>query len=140
MSWLEHLNCQFPTSEFRAHKHLHYPKQSPSNHPIIIPQIDDLTFQGIGFCIDSQGYRYDSYYKTNFGSYQNCGASCIKNEAFRGLVIEDELRCRCLYEDGLLVIVSGMYDGYGMTVGGVGAVASSDGSANAKCYVFNWVE
>lgn len=102
-----------------------------------VQHINGFSFQGIGFCIDSKGFRYDSYYKTNFGTYQNCEAQCIKNDAFRGIVIEDDHRCRCLYEDGLLILVSGMYDGYGMTIGGVGEVISADGGANAKCYKVN---
>lgn len=41
-----------------------------------------------------------------------------------------------MYEDELLIIVSGMYDGYGVTIGGVGEITAADGSPNARCYKF----
>lgn len=113
---------------------LHFAQISLS---ITVQQIEGFSFQGIGFCMDSKGYRYDSYYKTDVGTEQDCAAYCIHNEQFRGVVIEDGNRCRCLYEDGLLMLVSGMYDGYGLTVGGVGKVTSADGGANAKCFKVN---
>lgn len=90
---------------------------------------------GPGFCIDSEGYRYDSYYKINYGTPSDCGDLCIRDEAFRGLVI-DQQRCSCLYEDGLLSIVSGTFNGYGFTFGGIGEVVSADGGTDTKCYKY----
>eukprot|EP00804_Cyclotella_cryptica_P018316 CCRYP_017990-RA/>CCRYP_017990-RA protein AED:0.05 eAED:0.05 QI:793/1/1/1/1/1/3/272/342 len=124
---------------------------SPTIRPILVEQITDYEFTGIGFCQDSLGNRYDSYQPilSTTNIFAGCGESCVKNEAFRGILIESRSRCSCLYDDAFLYgeewtfplvmnpalsLEPGEYTGGSITVGGVGEIVSSDGDASAMCY------
>eukprot|EP00804_Cyclotella_cryptica_P029546 CCRYP_020197-RB/>CCRYP_020197-RB protein AED:0.05 eAED:0.05 QI:198/1/1/1/1/1/3/272/540 len=124
---------------------------SPTIRPILVEQITDYEFTGIGFCQDSLGNRYDSYQPllSTTNIFAGCGESCVKNDAFRGILIESRSRCSCLYDDAFLYgeewtfplvmnpalsLEPGEYTGGSITVGGVGEIVSSDGDASAMCY------
>lgn len=99
----------------------------------------------MGSCLDAEGDQYDRYYTRAFETYEECEAFCVKNEEFRGINIENDSVCYCLYEEGLLYIselgspgpffdVPDTYQGGSSTIGGIGQIVSSDGARNAFCY------
>jgi hypothetical protein len=118
--------------------------KSPTISPTSIPQITNYEFVGIGSCLDSQGLIYDRYYTRQFNTNEECEESCVKNDGFRGITIEQSSICNCLYEHGWLYTdvsplvsqfnVPTSYEGGASSVGGVGEIVSSSGDLNVLCY------
>lgn len=99
----------------------------------------------MGLCLDKDGHKFDHYYTRQFETYIDCETSCVKSQGFRGINIENDSICTCLYDDGLLYSselgstepifdLPDNYQGGASTVGGVGQIESSDGDRNSFCY------